>query len=441
MTNITVNNSYVGADALLNKLANINKPKVTPLSSGNCETVEDLWNKVIYPLLPAKDVMLRWHKVLMEYVKSPRAMFAIRGYNTAQRDSYHQLRRGFLTRTSEGYSFFYTDNFHAAYILKLAMDGVVPSVDALLSVYNSRKFPSRFGRDTKEERELMSIFKGKDPGIQGAGYKLAHIYNVGKDYAEGNRNLSLIRGIVDKYYPRGERADWVMVDDETGAHYERFLDVQPEARSYLVAEFLRFVHPFNYFLVPKKSNASLDVSENHYLISFVMTRMREMYGAAYDEFVSYIKLSLSSTFTQVDGGYSLPLSYGPEIATDKENGLMPKVSDKVEGSQSLKQRKNNTMKEFNMKIGEVIQSVVRPMLVDGCCTEEEITWLTQRDYCHQVFGTTFPVLSSSRERTNGVCRYYADPLTINGRTYYLSSQWYERQRERLTRWIARHQQD
>lgn len=441
MTNRTESNSYAGADALLYKLDSINTPKVTPLSSGNCETVEDLWNKVIYPLLPAKEVMLRWHKVLMEYVKSTSAMFAIRGYNTAQKDSYHQLRRGFLTRTSEGYSFFYTDNFHAAYILKLAMDGFVPSVDALLSVYNTRKFPSRFGRDTKEERELMSVLKGKDPGIQSAGYKLAHIYNVGKDYAEGNRNLSLINGIVDKYYPRGERADWVMVDDETGAHYERFLAVQPEARSYLVAEFLRFVHPFNYFLVPKKNNASLDVSENPYLISFVKTRMREMYGAAYDEFASYIKLPKSSTSTQVDGGYALPLSYGPEVSIDKEHGVMPKVSDKVEGSQNSNQRKNNTKKESDMKIGEVVQSVVRTLLVEGRCTEEEITRLTQHDYCHQIFGTTFPVLSSSRVRTNGVCRYYADPLTINGRTYYLSSQWYERQRERLTRWIDRYLQE
>ena len=94
-----------------------------------------------------------------------------------------------------------------------------------------------------------------------------------------------------------------------------------------------------------------------------------------------------------------------------------------------------------MKIGEVVQSVVRTLLVDGRCSEEEITRLTQHDYCHQIFGTTFPVLSSSRVRTNGVCRYYADPLTINGRTYYLSSQWYERQRERLTRWIDRHLQD
>ena len=92
-----------------------------------------------------------------------------------------------------------------------------------------------------------------------------------------------------------------------------------------------------------------------------------------------------------------------------------------------------------MKIGEVVKSVVRPLLVDGHCSDEEITWLTQYDYCHQMFGSSFPVLSLTRIKTNGVCRYYADPLMIDGRKYYLSSQWYERQRERLTRWIDRHQ--
>ena len=430
MTCSTESNGYAEADALINKLANINNPKVTPLSSGNCETVEDLWNEVIYPMLPAKAVMLRWHKVLMEYVKSPTAMFAIRGYNTAQQDQYHQLRRGFLTRTSEGYSFFYTDNFHAAYILKLAMDGVVPSVEALLSVYNSRKFPSRFGRDTKEERELMAVPKGKDPGIQSAGYKLAHIYNVGKDYAGVSRNLSLVNDIAEKYYPRGERTDWGLVDDETGVHYERFLAVRPEARSYLVAAFLRFVHPFNYFLVPKKDNASLDVSENPYLISFVMSKMREKYGAAYDEFVSYIKLPESSTFIQVDGAFNLHLSYGSAVSVNEVQRAIPKKTDKI-----------NIMKEGNMRIGEVVQSLVRPLLVDGRCTEEEITRLTQYEYCHQIFGTTFPVLSLNRVQTNGVYRYYTVPLEINGRRYYLSSQWYERQRERLIRWINSHQLD
>lgn len=112
------------------------------------------------------------------------------------------------------------------------------------------------------------------------------------------------------------------------------------------------------------------------------------------------------------------------------------------GSAICGQRENNALNTYNdMTIGEIVKDIVIPMLVEDRCTEEEITRLTQYDYCHQIFGTTFPVLSSIRVRTNGVFRYYSDPLTINGRTYYLSAQWYERQRERLTRWIDRHLQD
>ena len=122
------------------------------------------------------------------------------------------------------------------------------------------------------------------------------------------------------------------------------------------------------------------------------------------------------------------------IQEDGDNSL-PSACD----SEIFSQRENNSLNEYsNMKIAEIVQSVVRSLLVEGRCSDEEIARLTQYDYCHQTFGTSFPVLSPNRLQTKGVYRYYADPLKINGRTYYLSSQWYERQRERLTRWIDRY---
>ena len=270
-------------------LQNINKvSRVPQLPEDTCSSIGELWDKLISRLLPAREILLQWHKVLMEYVERPDAMFVIRGGNNAKKNEYGRLRRGFLTRTNQGYSFFYTDNFHAAYFLKMAMDGYVPTVDELLKTYNTRQFPSRFGRDTEEERKLMAMPRGKDPGFQTAGYKLAHIYNVGMGYWDNNRDLSLIRDIVDVYYPYGERNDWKKVTDTNGTHCERFLAVNPFARRYLVAAFLRFVHPFNYFLTPKKSCSDLDVSENPLLISFVRNKMQEMCGTAYDEFLSKI---------------------------------------------------------------------------------------------------------------------------------------------------------
>ena len=93
---------------LLEKLNTINVPRVAPLQDGKAITVEEFWDSFIVPHLPPKDVVLKWHGVLMEYVNRPDAMFAIRGYNTAAKDNYDSLRRGFLTRTNAGYFFFYT---------------------------------------------------------------------------------------------------------------------------------------------------------------------------------------------------------------------------------------------------------------------------------------------------------------------------------------------
>ena len=290
------------------------------LPKDTCSSIGELWDKLISQLLPAKEILLLWHKVLMEYVERPDAMFVIRGGNNAKKNEYGRLRRGFLTRTNQGYSFFYTDNFHAAYFLKMAMDGYVPTVDELLKTYNTRQFPSRFGRDTEEERELMAMPRGKDPGFQTAGYKLAHIYNVGMGYWDNNRTLSLIRDIVDVYYPYGVRSDWKNVTDATGTHYERFLSVNPFSRRYLVAAFLRFVHPFNYFLAPKKVCSDLDVSENPLLISFVRNKMREMFGTAYDEFLSKIMPPAHGDVAPA-ADTPLQISYALNFSNENKSGV------------------------------------------------------------------------------------------------------------------------
>ena len=330
----SITSTFLTMSELVNKLNSINLPKVAQLTPGSSKTVGDLWNDVIFNLLPDKDVVLRWHKVLMEYVERPDAMFAIRGYNTEPTERYGRLRRGFLTSTNRDYSFFYTDNFHATYFLKMAMDGFVPTVNELLEAYNSRRFPVRFGRDTSEEREMMAMPRGKDPGIQVAGYKVAHIYNVGTDYMCGQQRLSLIKDIVDVYYPRGEREDWKWVSDHTGEHYERRLEVSASARPYLVAAFLRFVHPFNYFLVPKKNAATVDVSENKCLIGFVKSMFRKLYGAAYDEFERKIMVQANDGVTCSET-YPLNISYGCGIMQYNRVAAAPQQNNGVPQSQRM----------------------------------------------------------------------------------------------------------
>lgn len=308
---------------LVEKLKSINKPPVMPMQTGFAENVEIFWNDFILPRLPKREVALQWHKILTEYVKRPEATFALRFYNTAPILEHEKLRRGFLTQTDKGYSFFYTDNFHAAYYLKMALDEYISSVEEIISAFATRQFPARFGPDTSKERELAAMLNGYNPGFTTAGYKIAHIYNVGKDYYPDGK-LLFLSDIVEKYFPCGERADWSKRTDSNGEYFLRDLAVSDDAKKYLVAEFLRFVHPFNYFLMPKMTGTSpqaiwpcperlKDAAEYPPLLDFVRNKFIKIYGDVYEEFLNSImadRENLDARSSKVSGDLSLKILYG-----------------------------------------------------------------------------------------------------------------------------------
>ena len=306
---------------LADKLDSISKPKIEKLTDGYADTIEQFWTNFIKPHLPAKKTVLKWHELLMEYINQPEAMYAIRGFNNAPKERYEDLRRGFLSYTNEGYSFFYTDNFHAAYYLKMALDDYVPELEDLLYSYRNRQFPARFGRDTSNERELMALPRGKDPRIQSAGYKLAHIVNVGKDYYFKSEYISLST-ILEESFPRGERSDWKLFFDKTGSYYARNFFVKSLAKKFLIAEFLRFVHPFNYFMAPKKnrtnSKVCKDISEYKPLIEYVQNKFLEIYGDYYQEYLDLIMFNREDLFVRKGDEY-IGLEYGLNISSVSTN--------------------------------------------------------------------------------------------------------------------------
>lgn len=299
--------------SLLQKLDNIASPAMRTLSDGHATDIGEFWDNFIEEMMPNPAIALRWHSTLMDYVQRPDAMFAVRFYNNAPPERYDDLRRGFLTKTSEEYSFFYTDNFHAAYFAKMVLDGYVPSAMELASAYNNRQFPSRFGLDTSNERSMMAIPKGRDPKIQTAGYKLAHIINVGKDYFINGTTVSLST-IVQSLFPGGARNDYKLHSDHTGSYFARQLSVTSDIKQYLIAEYLRFVHPFNYFLTPKRtcafSSVTNDIAEYQPVVDFVRDKYAAIYGTAYDEFLNLIMVDKNS-FAHSRASTVINLNYGP----------------------------------------------------------------------------------------------------------------------------------
>lgn len=275
---------------LLEKLAKIDKPPVVKLQHSEANNIEELWGNLLVKYIPSPDIVLAWHDLLMAYVRSSRPCFAIRGYNSFPPERYKDLRRGFLTNAGE-FSFFYTDNFFAAYFQKLAMDGFVPTFDELVSAFKNREFPSRFGRNTEEERALLAVKQGKDPKISTAGFKIAHIIPTGKDF-NFNNQVKGINAILEEYFPKGDREDYILKEDNKGQYHVRIFESKTNAREYAIAQFLRFVHPFNYFLCPKKTceinNKCKELAEYPVLLKYVHDYNLRTFGDKYLEFLELV---------------------------------------------------------------------------------------------------------------------------------------------------------
>lgn len=93
-----------------------------------------------------------------------------------------------------------------------------------------------------------------------------------------------------------------------------------------------------------------------------------------------------------------------------------------------------------VKVGALARIVLRRLLESGAATPEEIEAFQTLDGSKASFGLNFPLLVSL-DADFVHTRYYSDPLTIRGKKYRLTSQWYEAQKQPLQNWIAEHSKE
>jgi hypothetical protein len=77
-----------------------------------------------------------------------------------------------------------------------------------------------------------------------------------------------------------------------------------------------------------------------------------------------------------------------------------------------------------LKIGKMVQTLLREALETGKADSEEVRLMLTKDYSKKVFGIDYPLLAPADENCDSI-RYYTKPLTINGCQYRLCSQWFE----------------
>ena len=339
---------------LREKLDTINKPSLPKLEIGSAKTVNDYWNSFIEPHLPANiESVIKWHKLLKEYVNKPDTVLGFRTGNVAG-----HLRRGWETITNDGYSFFYTDNFFSHYFYKMSYDGFVPTLDEFYSLMKSREFPVRFAspmgtKDEPWEKEYAAFnVDGKNPGLGIAVYKLAHILDAGKNYIINNVSMGIAE-ICNKYFSLGDVSDWKLVYNPRRYCRENFTideDNKAIAKKLAQACFLRMVHPMNYFISPKSKNQGKtyniynkgsNIAEDLNILSFVRQKFHERYTQnGIDYFQEFLDSVLSfEDIVREDGSTVLNAVYSSEDLIPLINAISSEGQNTIIQPQTVKKNK------------------------------------------------------------------------------------------------------
>lgn len=429
---------------LIQKLKDIKKTSILhALPTDTAKDFDELWDKLIEPTLPPKNAVIKWHELLMAYIKKPDAVFSLRIYGTPPGNS-PMLRRGFYNTTDHDFDTFYADNFFTAYFYSMAFDDYIPTLSEFEEAIHGKQFPCGYIQ-TKDEKSYAAYLKGVDPAIAKKGYKIAHIFSAGKDYNSTTPYRS-IEQYCKQLFPRAVNTDWAAIgSDKYGTYHYRKIDVEPsvakQARDFAVAHFLRTVHPINYFLVPKKSTKDKitgtkrtnifwyddgierdEIGENPQLIEYVAAKIKAEYGAVYDEFLSYIYPN--ANLDPVAKNKTIDAIYGLNIWMTKSSTTTPAPA-------STKRATPAKAKTGKSGIGEHAREVFTKLLSSGQLSPSLIRKLTDKAYCKATFNVNYPVL------TDASCpydrrRYYSTPIG----SYAITNDWYERNKNPLDDWIA-----
>lgn len=327
--------------SLQDKISMINRPALQTMEDGTARTIKEYYDTFIEPHLP-QDInkVIAWHKVLKEYVRKPDAVLGFRTGNVAG-----SLRRGWETVTTDGYSFFYADNFCAHYYYKLAYDADwEPNLEEFYRIMKNKKFPVRFPyfMDKEEKKRASFIVNGRNPGLGGAGYYLAHIIDAGDKCVFNGRTIGMA-AIVNEYFDLGRVADWTL-DATTQKYCRTNFDIPQEKKSSArkLAEicFLRMVHPMNYYLSPKSKikgkiyneyerNGQIknNISDDPNVASYVRQKLHSRYtvnGTDYfQEFLDLVSPEADNVHENGNTVINISYSANPLNVPQQQNNVRP----------------------------------------------------------------------------------------------------------------------
>lgn len=416
-----------------NKKADIKLPK------GGAKTIEDFYNKCLVVQQLPKENVLKWHKMFMEYVNKPDAIFWVRYYESGKKEECGwNTRRGCKTQFADSFSYVFVSNYDAHEIFNMVRLGVEPNVQEFLNLMKDHTFPLHRDRGGSCEEKDIAIYE-KTIGSTRAGiltpehWYLAHITGIKSTYY--NKSGEIVNVDVEKIYPRGDKSDWLKNNKTRKLNYS----LSEEQKNIVKAHFLRFVDPLNYYAAPGKnyqtSDAGCIIGEVPAVNDFMTCKYAELYGE--ENIKEYRRIIMAGiNFPKVNKSTVVNVKFGL-----KNNDIALKHSSKKE--------KNKIKYDVNIKLAgktinlmektakDVIIDYILPILQNEKFPQEEIKSLK----LGLNFGVKYPFISYEREEdAGGKHRYYAKKYCIKGEEFYICSEIVRKEKNfsLLAKWIEKY---
>ena len=95
-----------------------------------------------------------------------------------------------------------------------------------------------------------------------------------------------------------------------------------------------------------------------------------------------------------------------------------------------------------LKIGKFVKREMHKLIAEGLLSDNEVERLQRADYSKQTFDIQYPLLKKALPSDpNNILRYWAGKVLINGRYYFICSEWYENERNNdrpyFMRWLRK----
>lgn len=259
----------------MNKFNEVQNHTLPKVEKGEAKSIEEFYEKTIKFQFENIDEIKKIHNALLGYIKLNEPTYFIRLYGSYPKKNYSLLRRGFVTQYADNTRISFCDNtftllFTAMKLSKLHFDS-----EDLKQLFKQEKLVVGFGQVSEEKELCFYSPKGaKRANLNEKGWYQAHIKPTGYNY----ENFKLT-----ELFPNPDRT--VYANDQNINICNENLST--DQLRVVQAHFLRLIHPFNSFLVPKKNHLEYEgknIGEEAELIQFVRNKIIETFPQEYKEF-------------------------------------------------------------------------------------------------------------------------------------------------------------